>query len=64
LIDIPANLPGVLTTLPLYRTTYVLAYRSDKGIAPFKSLDDPRLKTLRVGVMRRRGCAKPSRIMA
>ncbi len=50
LIDIPANWEGALTTLPLYRTTYVLAYRSDKGIAPFKSLDDPRLKSLRVGV--------------
>jgi quinoprotein dehydrogenase-associated probable ABC transporter substrate-binding protein len=50
LMDVPANWPPVLTTLPLYRTTYVLAYRSDKGIAPFKSLSDPRLKTLRVGV--------------
>src|SRR5215467_13194663 len=39
----------VLTTTALYRTTYVLAYRSDRGIA-IKSLDDPRLKTLRVGV--------------
>ena len=41
LIDIPANWEGGLTTLPLYRTTYVLAYRNDKGITPFKSLDDP-----------------------
>jgi quinoprotein dehydrogenase-associated probable ABC transporter substrate-binding protein len=50
LMDVPANWQAVLTTLPIYRTTYVFAYRSDKGIAPFKSLDDPRLKTLRVGV--------------
>ncbi|MEJ0051083.1 MAG: quinoprotein dehydrogenase-associated putative ABC transporter substrate-binding protein [Methylovirgula sp.] len=50
LIDIPANWEGALTTLPLYSTTYVLAYRSDKGITPFKSLDDPELKKLRVGV--------------
>lgn len=50
IMDIPIDYPQVLTTLPLYRTTYVLAYRSDKGMAPFKSLDDPRLKTLKVGV--------------
>ncbi|MGP8232029.1 MAG: quinoprotein dehydrogenase-associated putative ABC transporter substrate-binding protein [Methylovirgula sp.] len=50
LMDIPVNWEAVLSTLPLYSTTYVLAYRSDKGIAPFKSLDDPRLKKLRVGV--------------
>ena len=34
---------------PLYRSTFVLAYRSDKGI-DIKSLDDPALKKLRVGV--------------
>jgi quinoprotein dehydrogenase-associated probable ABC transporter substrate-binding protein len=50
LIDIPANWQNVLTTLPLYRTTYIFAYRRDKGIVPFTSLDDPRLKRLRVGV--------------
>jgi quinoprotein dehydrogenase-associated probable ABC transporter substrate-binding protein len=50
LMDIPADYEPALTTTPFYRTTYVLAYRSDKGIAPFKSLDDPRLKTLKIGV--------------
>jgi ankyrin repeat protein len=34
---------------PLYRSTFVLAYRSDKSIN-IKSLDDPALKKLRVGV--------------
>lgn len=34
---------------PLYRSTFVLAYRSDKGIH-IKNLDDPALKKLRVGV--------------
>ena len=35
--------------LRLYRSTFVLAYRSDKGIN-IKSLDDPTLKKLRIGV--------------
>jgi quinoprotein dehydrogenase-associated probable ABC transporter substrate-binding protein len=34
---------------PLYRSTFVLAYRNDKGL-DIKSLDDPMLKKLRVGV--------------
>src|SRR5437879_6124679 len=49
MLDMPADADDVLTTTPLYRSTYVLAYRSDRGLA-IKSLDDPRLKTLRVGV--------------
>lgn len=49
MIDMPADADDVLTTTPLYRSTYVLAYRSDRGLT-IKSLDDPRLKTLRVGV--------------
>jgi quinoprotein dehydrogenase-associated probable ABC transporter substrate-binding protein len=40
---------GVLTTDPYYRSAYVLVYRAD---APYqvKSLDDLRLRTLRIGV--------------
>jgi quinoprotein dehydrogenase-associated probable ABC transporter substrate-binding protein len=34
---------------PLYRSTFVLAYRDDKGLN-IKTLDDPALKRLRVGV--------------
>ncbi len=49
MLDMPPDAEDVLTTTPLYRSTYVLAYRSDRGIA-IKSLDDPRLKSLRVGV--------------
>jgi quinoprotein dehydrogenase-associated probable ABC transporter substrate-binding protein len=49
MLDMPVDSDDVLTTTALYRTTYVLAYRSDRGIA-IKSLDDPHLKTLRVGV--------------
>src|ERR1700751_1939375 len=49
MLDMPADADDVLTTTALYRTTYVLAYRNDRGIA-IRSLDDPHLKRLRVGV--------------
>jgi quinoprotein dehydrogenase-associated probable ABC transporter substrate-binding protein len=38
------------TTNPYYFTTYVILYRTDKGLA-FEDLEDPRLKTLRLGVV-------------
>ncbi len=38
------------TTNPYYFTTYVMLWRSDKEFA-FGGLDDPRLKTLRLGVV-------------
>jgi quinoprotein dehydrogenase-associated probable ABC transporter substrate-binding protein len=49
MIDMPADSDDVITTSPLYRTTYVLAYRSDRAY-DFKNLDDPRLKKLKIGV--------------
>jgi quinoprotein dehydrogenase-associated probable ABC transporter substrate-binding protein len=49
LVDMPSNYAGVLTTNPVYRTTYVLAFRSDKGL-DIKGLDDPKLKELKIGV--------------
>ena len=49
MIDMPADSDDVLATTPLYRSTFVLAYRNDRGIN-IKSLDDPRLKKLKVGV--------------
>jgi quinoprotein dehydrogenase-associated probable ABC transporter substrate-binding protein len=49
MLDMPLGADDVITTSALYRTTYVLAYRSDRGIA-IKNLDDARLKTLKVGV--------------
>ena len=48
LLDMPADSRSVLTSLPIYRSTYVLAYKSDR-VYDFKSLDDPRLKELKVG---------------
>lgn len=49
LIDIPVGISGVLMTDPIYRSTYVFAYRKDSGIH-IKNLDDPALRKLRVGV--------------
>jgi len=49
MLDLPGDAEGVLSTSPLYRSTFVLATRTDRNL-DFKSLDDPRLKTLKVGV--------------
>jgi quinoprotein dehydrogenase-associated probable ABC transporter substrate-binding protein len=49
-MDMASDTEGaVVLDRPLYRSTFVLAYRNDKGI-DIKSLDDPALKKLRVGV--------------
>ncbi len=49
MLDLTSDAQGVLSTSPLYRTTFVLASRTDRDL-DFKNLDDPRLKTLKVGV--------------
>ena len=49
MFDMPPDSEDVATTSPLYRSTFVLVYRRDRGFT-IKNLDDPRLKTLRVGV--------------
>jgi quinoprotein dehydrogenase-associated probable ABC transporter substrate-binding protein len=54
LLDMPVELQALLTTEPVYRTTYVLAYRNDRNYS-FDSLDDPKLKSLRVGVFQHSG---------
>jgi quinoprotein dehydrogenase-associated probable ABC transporter substrate-binding protein len=48
-MDMVSDTEGAVVLAPLYRSTFVLAYRSDKGI-DIKTLDDPTLKKLRVGV--------------
>lgn len=48
-MDMATDTEGAVVLKPLYRSTFVLAYRNDKGIN-IKSLDDPALKKLRVGV--------------
>ncbi|MDR2013984.1 MAG: quinoprotein dehydrogenase-associated putative ABC transporter substrate-binding protein [Rhodanobacter sp.] len=49
-MDMATDTEGAMVTAPLYRSTFVLAYRKDKGYGTFKSLDDPRLQKLRIGV--------------
>jgi quinoprotein dehydrogenase-associated probable ABC transporter substrate-binding protein len=49
MLDMPVDADDVLTTTALYRTTYVLVWRSDRHL-DIKSLDDPQLKKLKVGV--------------
>lgn len=49
-MDMAADTEGAVVTAPLYRSTFVLAYRSDKGYGKFASLNDPRLQNLRIGV--------------
>ncbi len=48
-MDMATDTEGAVVLKPLYKSTFVLAYRNDKGIN-IKSLDDPALKKLRVGV--------------
>ncbi len=49
MVGIPTDYEALLTTTALYRSTYVFAYRKDKNIA-IKSLNDPILRTARIGV--------------
>ncbi len=48
-MDMASDTEGAVVLKPLYKSTFVLVYRNDKGI-DIKSLDDPQLKHLRVGV--------------
>lgn len=47
-IGVPENYDLVRTTRPYYRSTYVFVY--PRGAAAIRSLDDPVLKKLRIGV--------------
>jgi mxaJ protein len=47
-MGVPARFEMALTTKPYYRSTYVLVVPS--GAPELQSLDDPRLRTLRIGV--------------
>jgi len=49
LMDMPVEDDDILSTMPIYRTTYVLVWRTNEHL-DIKSLDDPRLRQLRVGV--------------
>jgi mxaJ protein len=49
IMGVPKELDMLLTTAPYYRSTYVFATRAD-GPKDLHSLDDPRLRALRIGV--------------
>ena len=49
MLGIPKGYDLVLWTKPYYRTGYVMVYRKDRKLKP-RSLDDPALKTLKIGV--------------
>lgn len=49
LLGLPAGYDPALTTRPYYRSTYVFVTRADRKL-DLGSLDDPRLRTLRIGV--------------
>jgi quinoprotein dehydrogenase-associated probable ABC transporter substrate-binding protein len=49
MIGVPADYEALLTTTPIYRSTYVFAYLKDKGY-DIKSLRDPILQKARIGV--------------
>jgi quinoprotein dehydrogenase-associated probable ABC transporter substrate-binding protein len=48
-MGVPSEFDAVKTTRPYYRSTYVFASRADRGLH-VNSFDDPRLKTLRIGI--------------
>lgn len=48
-MGLPSAMPQALTTQPYYRTSYVLVSRADRDYN-IRSLDDPKLKHLRIGV--------------
>lgn len=54
LIEVPYGYQNVLTTEPIYRSTYVFATRSDSGIE-IDGFDDPDLRSKRVGVFQHSG---------
>jgi quinoprotein dehydrogenase-associated probable ABC transporter substrate-binding protein len=54
LLDFPPNYEGLLTTEPVYRTTYVFATREGDNIE-IKDFDDPRLKELSIGAYQHSG---------
>jgi mxaJ protein len=48
-MGVPAGFDPTLTTRPYYRSSYVFVSRHDRHLA-LTSLDDPRLRSLRIGV--------------
>jgi len=49
-IGAPLGLPMARTTEPYYRSTFAFVARADSGLSDLRSLDDPRLQALKIGV--------------
>ena len=49
IMGMPSGAERVLSTRPYYRSTYVFVYRKDRQLG-IRSLDDPKLKQLKIGV--------------
>jgi mxaJ protein len=49
-LGVPKNFDPLLTSVPYYRSSYVFLSRTDARLSDLTSLDDPRLRTLRLGV--------------
>jgi quinoprotein dehydrogenase-associated probable ABC transporter substrate-binding protein len=49
IVGVPAHFDMALTTRPVYRSTYVFVTRDDRQLH-VRSLDDPQLRKLRIGV--------------
>jgi len=47
---VPAGLDMVRTTKPYYRSTFAFVTRKDGALGDLRSIDDPRLRQLRIGV--------------
>lgn len=45
-----STIEGIATSAPYYRSSYMVVTRSGDRLGTFTSFDDPRLKTLRIGV--------------
>lgn len=51
IVGVPDGYEGLLTTIAYYQSPYVFIYRADRGF-DIRSLDDPILRRLRIGVSR------------
>ena len=60
-IGVVQGLDLVMTTRPYYRTTYALVFKTGQGLDGVTSLEDPRLKGKRLGVIAR---TPPATLMA
>lgn len=49
-LTVPVGLDAVRTTKPYFRSTFAFVTRKDENLGDLRSFDDPRLRSLRIGV--------------